>query len=199
MLPCTIIDNFLDEQTFENMYSFFHFQHEFLNTNKNYWFKLNDSFFKNVYKNDEIIKASSPASCVRKLQTKISEPTFLSNLVNHDVKNITVMSVKQYGLMMASGSQIKKHVDYPFPHNTGEIVLKMIYFGHRVWDDSWHGKLELWEDNIIKEQVKCIPNRLVAFVSNDQSYHSISHIPDLPNKCYHNSIVFNVKLSIENC
>lgn len=197
------IDNFLDNDVFEHIVAFFRFQHLFLKPNKNAWYHLHENFHNDVYRNDSIVKASSPASCITKLHKQLTDASFLTTilkdklkLIDHELKHTDVLDVRTYGLMMSSNSYIRTHADYPFPHKEGEIVLKMIYYGHDNWRPDWYGELEFWNDGIIKHHYECVPNRLVVFLSDEHSFHSVSPISELPNDTYRNSVVINVRLSL---
>jgi len=199
------IDNLLETDVYEHIVAFFRFQHWFLGANKNYWYFLQDSFHNNVYRNDNIVKASSPASCVIKLQEILTDPSFLTTvvkdklkLIDHELKDTDVLDVNVCGMMMTSDSFIRIHADYPFPHMKNEIVLKMIYYGHDNWESEWYGELEFWNDGLIKHHYECIPNRLVVFLSDDRSFHSVSPVSKLPCNTYRNSIVFNIRLSLSD-
>ena len=199
------IDDFLESSVYEHIVAFFRFQHWFLRANKNDWYRLHDNFHNDIYRNNHIVKASSPASCVIKLQEQLTDPSFLTTvvkdklkLIDHELKDTDVLDVNVYGLMMSSDSLIRTHADYPFPHKENEIVLKMIYYGHDQWESEWYGELEFWNDGIIKHHYECIPNRLVVFLSDDCSFHSVSPVSELPNETYSNSIVFNIRLSLNN-
>ena len=199
------IDNFLEHSVYEHIVAFFRFQHCFLKPNKNDWYCLHDNFHNDIHRNDHIVKASSPASCVIKLQEQLTDPSFLTTvvkdklkLINHELKDTDVLDVNVYGLMMSTNSFIRTHVDYPFSHKKNEVILKMIYYGHDQWEPEWYGELEFWNDGIIKYHYECIPNRLVVFLSDDFSFHSVSPISQLPTYTQRNSIVFNIRLSLSN-
>lgn len=198
------IENVLDNSVFESFVAFFRFQHLFLEPNKNYWNKLNDSFYKNIYINHNLRKASSPASCCSILQHVVTDPIFLTkivrdkfSLIDHEIEESRILSVDTKALMLTNGSAINIHTDYPFDHKDNEIVLKMMYYAHSSWDASnWYGQLEFWKNKLITHQYDPLPNRLVVMVSNDTSYHSISPIEKMPNNAYQNVVVFYIKLSL---
>lgn len=199
------MDNFLENSVYEHIVAFFRFQHWFLKSNKNHWYRLHDNSHNYVHRNDFIVKASSPVSCVITLQEQLTNPSFLTTvvkdklkLIDHELKHTDVLDVNVCGLMMSSNSFIRTHADYSFPHKKNEIVLKMIYYGHDQWEPEWYGELEFWNNGIIKYHYECIPNRLIVFLSDDLSFHRVSYISQLPNDTYRNSVVFNIRLSLSN-
>lgn len=195
-------DNFLDNDVFENIVAFFRFQHEFLESKSynNAWYPLNDDFHSNVYRNDNLTKASSPTSCIHKLIQAVSDVDFLNSIEKNfgfTLKDIT--DIKIHGLIMTSGASIKTHADPCQTHRpVDEIVLKMIYYGHEIWDEKWYGEFEMWKDGLITKQYVPNPNKLVVFLSNNQTFHRVAPIaPVLPYKMYRYSIVINVRFKIK--
>jgi hypothetical protein len=177
----------------------------FIDHSKNYWKIVNDAFHMNVYINYNLPKALLPASCGVVLQEMVTNPLFLTSLVrdsfsliDYEIDSSHILSVKSKAFMLSNGSTIRKHVDYPFEHKENEIVLKMVYYAHNIWDTStWYGKFEFWTDNHITYQYDALPNRLVVFLSDNTSNHSISHIDNIPDNVYQNVIVFYVKILLK--
>lgn len=201
-----VLDNFLENSVFESFVAFFRFQHLFLEPNKNYWNRLNNSFYRNVYVNQNLRKASSPASCCSILENKVTDPSFLTNILrdefymtNYEIDSSDITRVDVKAWMLSNGSAIKKHVDYPFEHKENEMVIKIMYYAHSDWDTSnWYGELEFWRDNIITHQYDPRPNRLIVFPSNHKSFHSISPIETIPINVFQNVVVFYVKVALRN-
>ena len=151
------IDNFFRKQclrTYCRLLSFSTLVFERMH--KNDWYRLHDNFHNDIHRNDHMVKASSPASCVIKLQEQLTDPTFLTTvvkdklkLIDHELKDTDVLDINVYGLMMSTNSFIRTHADYPFPHKENEVIFKMIYYGHDQWEPEWYGELEFWNDGII--------------------------------------------------
>ena len=89
-------------------------------------------------------------------------------------------SLKGGGMhLTAPGGWLDVHVDFNVAKETGwHRRLNILVFLNEDWQESWGGKLELWDPEVkhCAHQIEPRFNRCVVFRTNETSYHGVAKV-----------------------
>lgn len=172
-----IFENLLSPSLFEAISALFRFQYPFLGHPrlKNNWEQKDD----NVYYNYRMEETAKPSNSIEELKNKISDPEFITHILRDKLKLIClditkndILKVQVCGSIVDKGGYVKTHKSKYFtPDNEDEVFLKMILYTHDYWSSNQNGHLEYWGNGPMKSCYEPIPNRLIVFLSDNQSTH----------------------------
>lgn len=177
-----IFDTFLPENRFEQMNALYRFQLPFLGHPKytNEWKYVDNQ----CYRNNRWEEASSPSSSIHDFKKRISDPKFITFILRDQLKMICldvneedILRVQAFGVVLKDEGFEKPHIEkYFISDDEDEVFLKMIYYPHTIWKPEWNGHFEFWDNAHTKSCYEPLPNRLIVFVSDDQSIHGSTKV-----------------------
>ncbi|KYG80158.1 2-oxoglutarate-Fe(II)-dependent oxygenase superfamily protein [Roseivirga ehrenbergii] len=125
-------------------------------------------------------------STIKKLIDELNSPSFLEYLTSlSGIENLIAdPSLEGGGLHLSErGGFLNIHADFTVhPHRkTWERRLNLLIYLNTDWEESYNGKLELWDNKMTECKASLAPtfNRAVIFATNSDSYHGF---PD-PIQC----------------
>lgn len=98
--------------------------------------------------------------------------------------------------LMAKGHYLNPHLDNSHDHDRMRYrVLNLLYYVTPDWDDRSGGNLELWPEGPrgIRISIPSRFNRLVAMVTDEYSWHSVSKVSVQRNRCCVSNYYFSPK------
>ena len=178
--PHLILDNFLDENFFQNL------DLENLNINQEKGRSFNTDIEKNKWASKNEILSINLKSIINMLNDKF----FLNNLFKiSGIKELFATTkgntaLANYHEMYESGF-LGTHVDHSSEPETGfPHVLNIILYLSKKWEKSWGGSTILANHNGTKidKLVEYVPNRAVIFLHTPFTFHGVTEIKNNHNK-----------------
>ncbi len=91
-----------------------------------------------------------------------------------------VMDLSLYGgglHQIDPGKDLRRHRDASHHARLGlRRALSAVCYIHPHWLSEWGGELHLWAGDAIGKSIRPLPGRLVIFVTDDRSWHSVSTV-----------------------
>jgi Rps23 Pro-64 3,4-dihydroxylase Tpa1-like proline 4-hydroxylase len=166
--PYIVLDSFLNEEIANEALS------QFPKVGKQEWISYihyNENKF-GLNKYDQL------PSTIKKVINELNSPPFLNYLTSiSGIKNLLAdPSLEGGGLHLSErGGFLNIHADFTVhPHRkTWERRLNLLIYLNTDWEESYKGKLELWDSKMTECKVSVAPlyNRAVIFATNSDSYH----------------------------
>lgn len=174
--PYIILDSFLNEEVANEALS------QFPKVGKQEWI----SYLHYNEKKFGLNKSEQLPPAIKDLIKELNSQPFLDYLTNlSGIENLLAdPSLEGGGLHLSErGGFLNIHADFTVhPHRkTWQRRLNLLIYLNTDWDESYGGKLELWDSKMKKCMVSVAPiyNRAVVFATNSDSYHGF---PD-PIQC----------------
>jgi Rps23 Pro-64 3,4-dihydroxylase Tpa1-like proline 4-hydroxylase len=85
------------------------------------------------------------------------------------------------------------HLDYELhPYSFKERRINIILFLNKIWDPSWNGANELWNNNATKciQKTEIKFNRVIIFKTNDISWHGLPEKLNCPENIFRKSLAY---------
>jgi 2OG-Fe(II) oxygenase superfamily len=130
----------------------------------------------------QVTDSANFPSPVKSLADELSGPGFLSDLEYiTGIPNLLPDPTYNGGGMHLSGSsgRLDVHVDFNFQEDTKLFRrLNILVYLNPVWEESWGGKIELWDKDVAVCQHSFSPilNRCVVFETSETSFHGVTPI-----------------------
>jgi len=182
-----IIDNFLDEKTFEDIYN----AYPDIKTSK--WHIYNNPI-EIKWALDDFKNLPTYQKLINFLQSEETLKLFKSIV---DIENLeNDQHLHGAGIHChPKGGKLDVHLDYSIhPISGKERRLNLIIYLNKHWEEEWNGALELWKpyenDKNPKECIKKIYpiyNRAVLFQTNNISLHGLPEIIKCPENEFRKS------------
>lgn len=191
-----VIEDFLEEDIFDQIVALFKFQIPFLDDEKNYWCKEGETYVNNVFD-----LMSRPSNYYIKLKEKFLDTKFLTRVfrdelkkINYEIQDKNIKEISIEGCIIPPNSSIQKTRNISwFEDETNCINLKMVLFTHEYWDPSWYSDYILYND-IKKTTIICKPNKLICLATDDVDEYSVHN----NSSSYYCSVVCYVKIDCKN-
>lgn len=184
--PYTIIDNFLNNDTYNKI------NKEFANKPDDTWWKYNNPL-EVKYAKDDIYNFGTNT---KNLFYSLSSDKIINKM--KEIFNIPDLEYDPYchggGLHMhPRNGRLNMHLDYEIhPYSKKKRRLNIILYMNEEWNKEWNGDTQLWNNDMSKCIIKSLPskNKALIFVTTDFSWHGIPEKILCPNNIHRKTVAF---------
>ena len=180
-----IIDNFLNSEYIEKLYS--QFPNDFSN-----WHHYNNPLevkyaYDNIDKLPEDLKKFFYLLSSNKMIEIISKLTNIDNIEYDEYLHGAGLHAHP------TNGRLNIHLDYErHPYSNKERRTNIILYLSKYWNSEWNGATELWDkdikNSILKSDVRF--NSVIIFKTNDISWHGLPSKVNCPEGVYRKSLAY---------
>lgn len=185
-----IIDNFLNDDTYENLYKKFP-----IKSDKHWWKYDNPLEVKYAFDNIKILDFD-----IQNIFYALSHNIIINKL--RKLFNISNLEYDPYchggGLhIYPKNGRLLPHLDYEIhPKTNKQRRLNIILYLNNNWKKEWNGATELFGD--INKKIYPKKNSAIIFTTNENSLHGVPDIIKCPNNIDRKSLAFYYVSNIIN-